>query len=912
MSLARNLWNAFFDASYGLVEVLIVEVYASLEGNDISDVESAETDPVQSVSSSTPQTSTEQVCTSDSEHPEVAASIEPQKSETMPHPQTTDTSVEEINTNDGAEVKSTDPTDLPISDDERQHHSSPALMEKPPQELSTFHVNQDLSGENRKLQAQIRDLEGENVRMSDENSRATREQENRFQEAENRLEEQKVAAEKAAAAAETRLEEQKAAAEKAAAAAETRLEEQKVAAEKAAAAAERKFRDAQAHFDEELLTVQVEVDTLLTRIRQKDSEIERLKDQAEEACEAKAIADVAKNELEDAKLEADGQVDRLQTENQTLKSQRDEAESKVSDAEGRARGLQGLLKATERSEEGWRTAYKNAQEDARDKVLSAYAVVMSEEENQQASMTASTEVGPTMAVELLQEKRETDHRNRQLTAKVEELNLALEEEKRSQKAREDDIRRQCNKEKEEALAKARDDTATSQQSTLEQDIRRECQLEMEKTLSDEREHIRGQWTSWASSLRGQFAVNLKARTNEEVKKYRRKASSQREMRSKVNKHQAKCVLRQAVSTAVEVERSLIQKQLRSQFQTELSNYKTKSEKEHAKAQTQSESQNGSNQEIHKRDQDIESWKAKTRQASDDLRQSEANNNHLREENQRLSQTVIAYESQESIARQNTSEPQIALTAQHSLQSSNLLSEIATMGLEKFHLDQLNELLSANKIIADLRSAIEENQYLDREAFQGRVERLMLRSNGFDALDPRERPSLHKQLEEAYRTVVCLSNMLESEPGEGVKMDLLEKIYGDCVKDKGKGKGKGKEKEERGAELGTGAASGPAFASNAAQIATSSAQADGINNPGLNNTHPYTPPNAHPSSSTATNPIATQSQTAPPPPANDDDISPATAHALQNVDPSEFDLDKLDWSDPAILGLDIDAALRNLS
>ena len=878
MSLARHLWNAFLDASYELVEA-----YASLEGNDISDVESTETDPVQPVSSSTPQSSTKQGCTSDSEYLEATASIEPQKSDAIPHPKTTDTNVEEINTHDGTGVKSTDNTNLPVWDDERQHHSSAALIKKPSQELSTFHVNQDLSGQNRKLQAQIRDLELENGRMSDENSRAIQEQKDRLQEA------------------------------------ETRLEEQKVAAEKAAAAAERKFREAQAHSGEELLTAQLEADTLRMRIRQKDSEIERLKGPAEEACEAKAIANVAKNELEDAKLEADGQIERLQTENATLKSQRHKAESKISEAEGRAKGLGDLLKVTEKSEEGWRKAYKNAQEDARDKVLSAYAVVTPAEENQQTSMTASTEAGPAMAVELLREKGEVDHKNRQLTAKVEELNLALEEEKRSQKARENDIRRECNKKKEEALAKARDDIRTSQQSTMEQDIRRECQLEMEKTLSDECEHIRVQWTSWALSLKGQFAVNLKARTNEELEKHRRKASCKRNMRSEVNKRQAKCVIRQAVSGAVEVERSLIQKQLRSQFQTELPNYKTKFEKEHAKAQTQSESQKGSgstgqislHQEIHMRDQEIESWKGKTKQADDDLRQSEADKNHLREENQRLSQKVMAYESQESIARQTTTDPQIALMTQHLLRASKLLAEIATMGLEKFHLDQLNELLSANKIIADLRSTIEENQWLDHEAFQQRVTRLMLRSNGFDALDRLERPSLHAQLEEAYRTVVSLSDVLEAELGEGVKKDLLlERIYGDFWV---KGKGKGKEKEERGTEMDSGVGLDPSFASNGGDIVTSSVQADETNpaTSSLNNDQ-QTPLSNLPTTHTHPSLTTTHPQTAAP--EDDDDIDPATAHALQNLDLTDselFDLDKIDWEDPAILNLDVGAALRNL-
>ena len=866
MSLARHLWNAFLDASYDFAEVI-----ASLEGNDVSDVESMETDPDQPITSAAPQPSAKQGYASDSEHPKATASIETQVSNSTPQSKRSDTNVEELNTSDDTEVKSSDHIKPSTWSDERQHDSSAALIKKPSQKLSTFRVNQDLTGQNRKLQAQIRELESEKVRMSDENSRATQEQKNRLQEA------------------------------------ETRLEEQKLAAEKAATAAEAELRDAS-------LTAQVEADTLQMRIRQQDSKIERL----EEACEAKRMLIREKNDLYYAKVEADEDVERLQAENQTLESQRDMAESKVSGANGRAKGLEDLLKVTEKSVDRWKTAYENAQEDARDKILSAYAVETpgASEENQQTFMTASTEVDTTNAVELLREKREIEQKNRQLTAKVEELTFALEEEKRSQEARENDIRRQCSKEKEAALAKARDDTVTSQQATTEQDIRRECQLEMEKALTDERENIRVQWKAWALSLKGQFAVNLKARTKEELKKSCRKASTERKMRSKVNKRQAKCVVRQAVSRAVAVERSLIQKQLRSQFQTELSNYKTKSEIEHAKARTQSESQNGAgsssqsslHQEIYKRDQEIESEKEKTKKAHDDLRQSEADHKNVREENERLSRKVMAYESQESLARQSKSDPQIALTAQDLIRASKLLAEIAAMGLDEFHLEQLNELLSANKMIADLRSTIEEDQWLDQEAFQDRVSRLMLRSDGFDKLDPRERPTLHAQLEEAYKTVGSLSEILKSESGDGMKMELLDRIYGDM------GKGKGKQ----GALLDPGAVSAPSFTSNGGQITTPSAQTDGSNQaisglnnyqqPGLNNalapTTTHTP-NVLPSSTTP-NTNATLSQDGP------EDIDSATAHALQDFDQMNegaveaFDLSSINWNDPAFLNLDVTA------
>ena len=869
MSLARHLWNAFLDACYD-----VAEVYASLEGNDVSDVESTEADPDQPISPSAPQSSTKQCRTSDSEHLEATASIEAQTSNATPHSNITDRTVEEVNTSDDTEIKSTDHTNPSTCSDDRQHDSSAALIEKRSQKHSPFRVNQELSGQIRHLQSQIRELKLEKVRMSDENSRTTQEQKNRLQEA------------------------------------ETRLEDQKMAAEKAAAAAESKFRDTQVQLDEDLLDAQVEADTLRMLIRQKDSEIERLKDLAEEASEAKVIANREKDELHHANVEGDEEVERLQAENRTLRSQSDKVETRVSGAEGRAKGLEDLLKVAEKSAERWKRAYETAQEDARDKVLSGYAAVTPGNSEEKAEST--------MAVELLREKEEIDSTNRQLRAKVEELNLTLEEQKRSQKAREEDIHRQCPKEKEEALAKARDGIATEEQATMKEDIRRECQLEMEKALSDEREHIRIQWNSWALSLRGQFAVNLKARTNEELEKSRRKASATRKTRSKVTKRQAKCVVRQAVSRAVEVERSLVQKQLRSQFQTEFSNYKTKSENEHAKAQTQSESQNGAGstsqislqQEIYKRDQEIESEKQKTRKAHDDLRQSETDHKTVREENRRLSQKVMAYESQESMAGQSKSDPQIALTVQDSVRASKLLAEIAAMGLEKFHLEQLNELLSANKVIADLRSTIEQGHWLDHEAFQGRINRLMLRSDGFDALDPRERPALHAQLEEAYRTVVSLSEILQRETGDGVKVELLERIYGD--------KGKGKEKQ--GNILGPGAASASSFASVGGRIATSAPRADesntvisgGLGNDqqtGLSN-NAAVPPTAHTSAlhpaSTTSIPGPTLSQDAP------EDIDSATAHALQGLDPTNsdtlvhFDLNSIDWTDPTWLNLDVSA------
>ena len=702
---------------------------------------------------------------------------------------------------------------------------------------------------------------------------------------------------------------------------QTRLEDQKVAAKKAAAAAERNLRDAQAHSGEELLTARVEADTLQARIRRKDSEIKRLKELAEEACEAKVVVNMEKNELYQAKVKADEKVEQIQAENRALQSQRDVAESNISGANGRAKGLEDLLKVTEKSADTWKEAYESAQEDARDRVLSAYDIATPEypEENQQTLTTAPKEAESTTAIEPLREEGQVDRKSRQLMAKVEELNLALEEERQSRKAWENDIRRQCSKEKEEALAKARDDLPTSQKAAIEQDVRRECQLEMDKTLSDEREHIRVQWTSWAVSLRGQFAVNLKARTNEELDKSRRKASAERKKRSKVTKHQAKCVVRQAVSRSIEVERSLIQKELRSQFQTELSNYKTNFENEHAKAQTQSESQSGAgaiseaslHQEIYNRDQQIASEKEKTKQAYDDLRQSRANHQADREENQRLSQRVMAYESQEAIAGQSKSDPQIALTAQNLVRASKLLAEVAVMGLDGFHLEQLNELLTANKLIADLRLTIEDDQPIDPGAFQGRVDRLIMRSYGFDDLDARERPALHAQLEEAYQTVVCLSEILKHESGEGVEMKLLERIYRDRIKGKGK----------QGTFLGPGKASGPSFASNGAQLAPSATLAvetntatSGLNpdhQPALSNT--VAPPTSHypnvlSSSSTApsSNPIAAPvSQDVP------DDISPAAALALQSLDPANastldnFVLDDIDWSDPDMYNLDVD-------
>lgn len=64
--------------------------------------------------------------------------------------------------------------------------------------------------------------------------------------------------------------------------------------------------------------------------------------------------------------------------------------------------------------------------------------------------------------------------------------------------------------------------------------------------------------------------------NRELQKLRRRTRPKHQKQMKVKKYQLLWVFNQAVSHAVDVERSLLQIQFRTQFQTELSNYKAHS------------------------------------------------------------------------------------------------------------------------------------------------------------------------------------------------------------------------------------------------------------------------------------------------------------------------------------------------
>lgn len=179
------------------------------------------------------------------------------------------------------------------------------------------------------------------------------------------------------------------------------------------------------------------------------------------------------------------------------------------------------------------------------------------------------------------------------------------------------------------------------------------------------------------------------------------------------------------------------------------------------------------------------------------RESESTLKSVKKENDRLSRTVTAYESEKSVAKHTTNEAQIALLTQEWVRAVALLMEIATLGLDEKHRALLNELVLANRVVKDIRTTIEEGALIDYEAFQNRLNLVIESSDEFENLDRMERPALHAQLEGIYLVIGGLMNILAGGRGDNTKQDLLERIYSDHVKGKGK----------QGAVIGAGAASG---------------------------------------------------------------------------------------------------------
>lgn len=840
MSLAWHFWNALLD---------LAEVVGTLEGNEVLDVKRTDITPSQPNFSSAPRTS-------DSEHFRVAAPIEPQQSDASRVSQDFNHRNQMLQQDNVRHLRWRDNASMTIK--ELTEGAQARKDETRAAKKTAARAEAEMQRQVGERERQVRGLELEIVWMSNQNAQATEEHETRFHRREDELVAQKEAAEKAAATAEGRL------------------------------------REAQTKHEAEMSTSRLKIETLETSIDHRDSQIIGLSNEVEDVREAKKRAIEGKHDLYRAKLKANQEVKRLKAKNRALDSKRKEAESKISEAGGRAKGLQDQLRVSEKNAERWEKSCKEVEEDARDKVLSAYAGIIPHvpEEPQQETTTASEETGTSQLVELRKERDELREENGRLTNKVREWDEAWEAAVQGEEAWKEGIRRQYDDYKREALAKARADEGTSSKpAAMEEDIRRECELEKNKALG---------------SLRDYFASKLKSDTNQETQKSRRRTSFERRMRSRVKKCQVKCVVRQAVSRAVGVEQSLIQKQLQRQFETELSTHKTRFEAEHASTQTQSDARPDQDQEVKKRDMEIESQKSKLEKANKEKRQLAADLKKAKEENERLRRDAKAHESQESMAILSKSEVQITLMTQDLIRASKLLDEISVMGLDQLHRELLSELLSANKVITDLRTLVEEGQSVDHEAFVIRMDLVMNKSDDFDRLDPRERPTLHSQLSETYLVIGSLSTILTRNSGESTNRDLLEKIYGD------KGKGKGRQ----GAMFVSAVVSGPSVASNGGRSAAPSPEPNGsnlaISGPTDSQKTAFsssvgptsTQASKMPPSTTTANPEATQSQAGP------EDMDPATAHALQGSDETGLsaleELD-IDLTNPIFRNFDVEAA-----
>ena len=881
MSFVRHFWHAFLD---------LAEVVASLEGNDTDEFMSTDPTPTQPTSSFPPQPISEQRRTTDSELSGPAPPIEPQRSETLQHSHGKENTVEGINAS--AELVNTHRIRQDLSDrnqelqqdnvrhlrwqDEASMTIKDLSEEAQVQKFKTRAANQSavrseaaMQQQIGKLERQVRNLELEKVWMSNNNAQAIAELETLHRRNKNEVKAQKEAAERAKAAAVSRL------------------------------------TEARIKHKGEMSTARSKIETLQTSTDNRMSEVIRLSDELKDARRAKRRAVEGKSDLCRAKLKANHKVRRLKAKNQASDSKRREAESKVSGAEGCAKGLQDQLRVSNKRVERLETVCKQAEEDAIDKVLSAYTVATPQapERPQQVTTAASEDLEQSQLIELRKERDELREENRRLTDELKNWSKSWDAAVQNQETWEEEIRRQCDEEKREALGKARgNDGASSKPATMEQEVRRQCQMEKEQALN---------------SLRGQFALKIKSRTKQELQKSRHRTDTERQMRSKVKKRQVKSLVRQTVSRAVKVERSLVHVQLWTLFQTEISNHKTHLDSEHAKTRAQSDARHDQillDQEIQKRDKSIDSQNSKLKQADTEKREYEDQLKRVKEENTRLSRQVIVHESQDSTARQSRGEAQITLMTQDMARAAKLLDEVSVVGLDNFHREQLSELLEANKVITDLRLTIEEGQSVDHEAFLKRMDLVMERSDHFTTLDPRERPTLHSQLEGTYWIIGSLVPILTRDPGDTTNRDLLERIYG------GKGKGKGKQ----GTMIVPSVVSGSSVASNGERSAAPSPQANGSNlvvsgpdNSQQTGSSNYTvptsiqTPNVHPSTSTA-NPEAIQSQDGP------KDMDSALAHALQGVDETglglledldllkDVDVDSIDWNDPVFRNFDIEA------
>ncbi len=725
-----------------------------------------------------------------------------------------------------------------------------------------------------------------------ENTLAIEEHKIDLREARKELKENRETAEQAAAAAESRLQEAQTEHGMALSTAESNIQELRAAQTltftcgREADDLRKQLATAEKEKAEGVADKEHEIEVLQTSIDGHDSEIRRFRGEAVDARRDKTQVIAEKNRLHDAKAMTDRRVESLRAEIEILTSEKREAELRASGAEGRAKGLQDQLVVTEKRAENWETLYNQAEEKARDNVLSAYAfpTPQASEQDQRDTSTVSKEMDALLLAEKLRkekielEKLELEKKVAGLTARVGEWAQSWERAVEGRRTWEQELRRQCEEENREALAEARAKQYTTRDlDAREQDVRRQCKVEKDTALAAERENSRIQRESQLCSLRVQCAAKLKSDAIRAQEKIRRRAGTEPKKDLRIKKRQRKWVVRREVSNAIEVERSLIQKRLQGQFQTQLSAYKTQYESEHS---------NSENQEIKKLNDSLELRKTELKQACNEKRDAEKSLKFVREENERLSRQVMAHQSQQSTTSQTASEKHVTLMAEEHGRALKLLDECAVMGLDDKHRRLLSELVEANKLEREIRSAIKEGP-ADPDDLDRKANRLFESSDIFDSLNPSERPALHGQLKKAYEYIGAFMKVMKNRRAGTTGRNMLKSMS----------RGKGKQKERQGAVFG-----GPSSSSSAS--AAASRQANNLqtafsNTPTLASTQV---PNVYPTTNPP-QPPAADSQDGP------EEMDSATAHALQGTDDMNegtmepFDLESIDWSNPMWLNLD---------
>ena len=664
------------------------------------------------------------------------------------------------------------------------------------------------------LKHEIQESELEKGRVFRENARATEAYESRLQEVEKGLKAEKEAAERAAAAAERQIKEVQARHDEQMRTASSQIEELKAAqsssnkSHRGASGIREQFAEAKKERAGIVAAKEREIERLQTHVSDCEFNIRCARADAAHDRQAKRQTTWEKNDLVHTSRALECQVKKLQEEKEGLELKKERAETMASGAEGRAQGLQGLLKAAEKRADSWETMCKKAEESAKNEVLSAYEAdpdQVSEDDQRMTRMSDEVEESKALVKEVQNENSELRRTIGSFEAVVAKWERTWQEAMEGHKTWEEsvvqwkeEVHGQYEKEKRQVIAAERAKALLSKSpSAVEQDIHRQCETEKQSALAEVREACRVQWENQKCSLRRQLAAKLKTHTDGKSQKLRRRDCFEKKHQLKVRKRQMRWTFGKAVSQAVEVQRSLLLKQFRNESQRQLSDYKTQFESKHASSQARSGGQNTSsgldqvllNEEIQKRDKYLEQHKSRLTDTYAAKRELEGKLKTATEENRRLSREVIAFESEKAMAKQARSEAQVTLMTREYARAVTLFTEITVLGLDGKHFKLLNDLVHANKVVRDVRTTIEEGGVVDHVYTLNLLDRICNSSDDFDSLDPLERPALHAQLLGTYATIGGLMRILSGERGEIVEQDILETIYEDSVKGKGKEKAK---------------------------------------------------------------------------------------------------------------------------